>query len=241
MLLQSAAITCWYETTEIGKEILMKEIVIFGLGDAGKIAHFYFSRDSEYTVVAFAIDDEFFGESTFLGLPVVRSSQLKDTYPPDRYGMFVAVGYSQMNQVRASLYSKIKLMGYTCVNYISSKCTFLTEEKVGENLFILEDNTIQPFVQIGNNITMWSGNHIGHDAIIEDHCFITSHVVISGHVRVGAYSFIGVNATLRNNITIGERTLIGAGSIIMKNSRAGSVFVPERTAVFSKTSDQIDM
>lgn len=219
----------------------MKEIVIFGLGDAGKIAQFYFSRDSDYTVVAFALDDEFFSEPEFVGLPVVRSSELVDTYPPAKYGMFVAVGYSKMNQVRAELYEKMKSLGYTLVNYISSRCTFLTEEKIGDNLFILEDNTIQPFVSLGSNITMWSGNHIGHDAIIEDNCFITSHVVISGHVRVGAGSFIGVNATLRNNITIGEKTLIGAGAIIMKPTKAGAVFVPERTGVFSKTSDQIDM
>jgi len=33
-------------------------------------------------------------------------------------------------------------------------------------------------VTIGNNVTLWSGNHIGHDAMIDDHGFITSHVVI---------------------------------------------------------------
>lgn len=219
----------------------MKEIVIFGLGDAGKIAEFYFSRDSDYTVVAFAVDDEFFSESEFVGLPVVRSSELVATYPPSQYGMFVAIGYSKMNQVRTRVYEQMKYCGYTLVNYISSRCSFLTEEKFGDNLFILEDNTIQPFVSLGSNITMWSGNHIGHDAVIEDHCFITSHVVISGRVRVGAYSFLGVNSTLRNNIQIGEKNLIGAGSIIMKSTKPGSVFVPDRTRIFSKTSDQVDL
>ena len=50
----------------------------------------------------------------------------------------------------------------------------------GDNCFILEDNTVQPFVTIGNNVTLWSGNHIGHDSVIEDDCFISSHVVVSG-------------------------------------------------------------
>jgi acyl-[acyl carrier protein]--UDP-N-acetylglucosamine O-acyltransferase len=31
-----------------------------------------------------------------------------------------------------------------------------------ENCFILEDNTIQPHAQIGANVTLWSGNHVGH-------------------------------------------------------------------------------
>jgi hypothetical protein len=55
-------------------------------------------------------------------------------------------------------------------------------------------------------------NHIGHDSVIDDHCFITSHVVVSGNVHVKSYCFIGVNATLRNSIVIAEQTLIGAGA-----------------------------
>ena len=49
---------------------------------------------------------------------------------------------------------------------------------------------------IGDNVTLWAGNHIGHHSTIGDHAFITSHVVVSGHVRVGEYSFLGVNATI---------------------------------------------
>jgi len=65
--------------------------------------------------------------------------------------------------------------------------------------------------------------------------------VISGHVTVGAYSFIGVNATLRNSISIGEASLIGAGALIMKDTRPHSVYVPDRTKVFPKSSDEIDL
>ena len=56
--------------------------------------------------------------------------------------------------------------------------------EIGENCFIFEDNTIQPFVKIGDDVVLWSGNHIGHHAEIGDHCFISSHVVISG-LRAG--------------------------------------------------------
>ena len=56
---------------------------------------------------------------------------------------------------------------------------------------------MQPFVRIGSNVTLWSGNHIGHDSTVGDHCFISSHVVVSGHVEIGRNCFIGVNATLR--------------------------------------------
>ena len=135
----------------------------------------------------------------------------------------------------------MKAAGYHLVSYVSSRCSYLSLTPPGDNCFILEDNTVQPFVTIGNDVTLWSGNHIGHDVTIEDHCFITSHVVLSGYVRVGTRSFIGVNATLRNSITIAPETLIGAGAIIMKNTKPKEVWMPERATLFPKSSDQIDL
>jgi UDP-3-O-[3-hydroxymyristoyl] glucosamine N-acyltransferase len=124
---------------------------------------------------------------------------------------------------------------------VSSKCTFLSEHSVGDNCFILEDNTIQPFVKIGNNVTLWSGNHIGHDATIEDHCFLASQIVVSGRVRIGESCFIGVNATLRNSITIAPRTLIGAGAVIMKDTEEGGVYLAPRPTLADKRSDEITL
>jgi UDP-3-O-[3-hydroxymyristoyl] glucosamine N-acyltransferase len=112
---------------------------------------------------------------------------------------------------------------------------------VGRNCFILEDNTIQPFVKIGDNVTLWSGNHIGHDTIIEDHCFITSHVVISGFVHVHPYCFIGVNASLRHAINIAPRTLIGAGAVIMKSTVEDGVYIPPRAELIARKSHEIDL
>jgi sugar O-acyltransferase (sialic acid O-acetyltransferase NeuD family) len=151
------------------------------------------------------------------------------------------MSYAKMNRVRAAKYEQMKAAGYRLVSYVSSRCSYLSESPPGDNCFILEDNTVQPFVRIGNNVTLWSGNHIGHDSTIEDHCFITSHVVVSGNVRVGTRSFIGVNATLRNSITIGPQTLIGAGAIIMKDTKPKEVYLPERAKLFQKSSDEIEL
>ena len=84
---------------------------------------------------------------------------------------------------------------------MSSRCSFLTQYPHGDNCFILEDNTVQPFVRIGSNVTLWSGNHIGHDSTIGDHCFISSHVVVSGHVDIGTTASSASTRRMRNNIT----------------------------------------
>ena len=218
----------------------MARLVIFGAGDVARLAHFYFRNDSPHEVSAFVVDGAFKTADSFDGLPLVSFEDAIARYAPGEYAGFVAVGYAKMNRVRRAKYEQMRAAGYALVSYVSSRCTYLTNPP-GDNCFILEDNTIQPFVSIGSDVTMWSGNHIGHDSTIEDHCFITSHVVVSGHVRVGAGSFLGVNATLRNDITIGPESLIVAGAVITKNTPAKSVFYPERAKRAPKSSDEIEL
>jgi len=219
----------------------MAELVIFGAGQIAKLAQYYFERDSEHEVIAFTVDSEYRKDDSYLGKPLVDFEEVSGRYPPDQYEMFVALSYVQMNKIRAQKYFEAKKLGYRLVSYVSSKCTLLSEEPTGDNCFIFEDNTIQPFVKIGSNVTMWSGNHIGHDSVIGDHCFITSHVVVSGNCNIGQYSFLGVNATLRNGLTVAPETLVGAGAIIMKDTVEKGVYVPERARLFEKKSDQIDL
>jgi sugar O-acyltransferase (sialic acid O-acetyltransferase NeuD family) len=217
------------------------DVVIFGAGDIARLAHYYFSTDSEHRVVAFVVDREFRKAESFQGLPLVDFEQVDERFPPSSCRMFVALSYARMNQARARAYKRARDRGYALVSYVSSRCTNLAQDGVGDNCFILEDNTIQPFVRIGSNVTLWSGNHIGHDSTIENHVFVSSHVVISGHVRIGEYSFLGVNATLRNGISVAPRTLIGAGAVIMGDTVEGGVYVGRPSQRIEKTSDQIDL
>lgn len=201
----------------------MKKLVIFGAGDIAQLAHFYFSTDSRYEVAGFVVDDEYCTSDQAFGLPLVPFSRVTERFSPNEHDAFVAVSYARMNRVREEKYMAMKEVGYTITSYISSRCTCLTKD-MGENCFILEDNTIQPFVRIGNNVTLWSGNHIGHHSTIEDNVFIASHVVVSGGVRVERNCFIGVNATIRDHVVIGTATLIGAGVLITKSTDPESVY-----------------
>jgi len=219
----------------------MSKLIIFGAGDIARLAHYYFTRDSEHEVVAFAVDEQYRESDTFLDLPLVSFEKVVERYPAQEYKMFVALSYSRMNKLRAEKYHHARQKGYELVSYVSSRCSFLTDHPVGTNCFILEDNTIQPFVRIGNNVTLWSGNHIGHDSVIEDHSFLASHIVVSGHVRIRNNCFIGVNATLRNSITIAPETLIGAGAVIMKDTVEKGVYLPPRAELFKKPSNEIEL
>ena len=217
----------------------MKKLVIFGAADAAQLADFYFSRDSDYEVVAFTVDEAFRQQQEFCGKPVVDFASVADHYPPSDHEFFVALGYSRLNQLRIEKYNAARALGYRLASYISSRATVLNDGHFGDNCFILEDNTIQPFVRIGNNVTLWSGNHVGHHSVIADHCFLASHIVVSGRVEIGEACFIGVNVTLRDHLRIGPRNIVGAGAILLRDAEAGGVYLGTETSRSRVPSDRI--
>lgn len=202
----------------------MAKVVIFGVLDTAELAHFYLTHDSDHEVVAFTVNREYVETTEFKGLPIVAFEEVETIFPPSEFKFFAPMTGRKMNKNREKVYLEAKAKGYECITYISSKATWFNNE-IGENCFILEDNTIQPFTKIGNNCVFWSGNHIGHHGHIKDHVFFTSHVVLSGHCLVESYSFFGVNATIRDYTTIAEGTLVGMAASITKNTEAWGVYV----------------
>lgn len=213
----------------IGQMFHMGEIVVFGTGQVAELAEFYFTSDSEHRVVAFTVDGAHLREDHFLGRPVVPFESIAEIFSPDRVGFFAAVGYTRVNALRTEKFVAAKELGYGFVSYLSSRATVFRGFQLKENCFILEDNTIQPFARVGVNVTLWSGNHIGHHSVIEDDVFIASHVVVSGGVRVGRGSFVGVNVTLRDRVTIGEKSVLGAGALVLEDQPDFSVVAPRGT------------
>ncbi len=205
------------------------ELIIVGDGETAEIAYEYFSYDSPYQVVAFSVENNYLTKDNLFGLPVVPFEDLEKKYNPEQYEVFVAISYTQVNRLRTSLYQKAKKKGFTVASYVSSKAFVWRNAEIGENCFIFENNVIQYKVKIGNNVILWSGNHIGHQSIIEDNCFISSHVVISGFVEVGKNNFLGVNSTISNNVKLGKDCWIGPGITITKDVPEGTLYGSVKT------------
>ncbi|MRT17164.1 acetyltransferase [Vitellibacter sp. q18] len=203
----------------------MAKVVIFGLLDTAELAHYYLENDSEHKVVAFTVSREYLKNKEFRGLPVVAFEDLIELYPPNEYHLFAPMTAKKMNTLREQIYKEGKEKGYDFITYVSSKAT-ICDNEIGENCFILEDNTIQPFTKIGNNVVLWSGNHIGHHGIIKDHVFFTSHVVLSGHCIVESHCFFGVNATIRDYTHLAQGSLIAMGaSLTIQETEEWGVYV----------------
>jgi sugar O-acyltransferase (sialic acid O-acetyltransferase NeuD family) len=213
-----------------------KPVVIFGVGSFAEVAAVYLRKDSPREPAAYTVDGEYMTTSVFAGLPVIAFEELLASHPPERVDILVATGFRGVNGVRRGIYERCKQYGYKFVKYVSSRALVMTDEPTGENTFVFEANVIQPFVEIGDDVVVWSGNHIGHHSHIEHHCFIASHAVISGHVVVGEGSFVGVNATLRDGITLGRECVIGAGAVVLRDQEDGTVLRATDTPVHPRKS-----
>jgi sugar O-acyltransferase (sialic acid O-acetyltransferase NeuD family) len=221
-------------------EAKRRQLVLFGDSAFAQIAYEYFTHDSDYAVAAFTVSREYLSEESLFGLPVVAFEEVAALYPPKEHDMFVALTYGKMNRIRQRFYSEAKQAGYTMANYISSRASVWKNVEMGDNVFIFENNTVQPFVTIGSNTILWSGNHIGHHSQIGEHCFISSHVVVSGFCTVGHNCFLGVNATVNNNVSIGDNSLIGSGCLISKDTEPNSVYRQRSTKPLSVSVQDVD-
>jgi sugar O-acyltransferase (sialic acid O-acetyltransferase NeuD family) len=204
------------------------KVIIVGNSQTAELGLWYLQNDSEYQVVGFSVDGQYIKEDKFNNLPIFSYEDLETEFNSSEYNLFAPLYAKHMNKIRENIFLRGKQKGYNFISYKSSKATILTEN-IGENCFILENNTIQPYTSIGNNVVIWSGNHIGHHTQVQDHVYITSHVVVSGGCIIGKNSFLGVNSCIKDGTVIGDNSLIGMGAIITKNTEINGAYISTPT------------
>jgi sugar O-acyltransferase (sialic acid O-acetyltransferase NeuD family) len=219
--------------------LIVQPLVIFGAGDMAELAHFYFSHDSRFRVAAFTVDRAYVRSDSVCGLPVVPFDEVVARFPPAEFALFVAVGYSRVNAVRQQKYAAARSLGYRMASYLSARATAWPGFVLRENCFILEDVTLQPFSEVGENVTVWSGAHVGHHSRIGNHSFLAPHVAVAGYATIGERCFLGVNSTIRDHVRIGDRCVIGAGAVILSDAEADGVFACSATERSGRPSSEL--
>ena len=216
----------------------MSRVIVFGTGRGAEIAYRYFRRDGMHDVVGFTVDRAFRTVERFHDLPVVDFESVERTFPPAQYQMFALLGYQRMNRLRQEKYQAGKEKGYQFVSYVSPRIAAQPDLVVGENCLILDHQTIDLDVTIGNNVVMWSSNHIGDMTHIMDHVWISSGLCTAGNVTIGAFSFVGVNVVITSDVKVQEGSFLGAGAVITKDTVRRGVYVVPSTPAAPMDSDR---
>ncbi len=195
----------------------MKRLVIFGCGNFARVAHYYFQHDSEYTVVAFAVDEAYQEQATFQDLPVVPFETVQDQYSPDAYHIFIALGLRELNNLRAQRISDAGRKGYRLASYVSSGAVVPADLHMAPNVWIMETAHIHPFVELAQGTIIWSRSTIGFGSRIGENCWIAGGLC-GESVKVGECTFIGLGATVASFLSVGKGNVIGAGALILKDT-----------------------
>ncbi len=217
---------------------MKKDLVIFGIGKIAEVVFYYAKEECDFNIAAFCVDGQYKVNERFQGLPVVSFEEVATVYPPDKYDMFVAVGYHDLNKFRAKKCDEAIQKGYKLVSVISPQANVPSNVSTGWNCFIMPPALVHPCVQIKNNVFIFSGAMVAHHSLIEDHCWLTSCCNISGNVHIGANTFVAVNATVGHSVKIGKNCFLGANSLVTKDLEDDKVVIAESTKPIRLNSSQ---
>ena len=99
---------------------------------------------------------------------VISIKEMEEKYFKDEYYIFIAISSTKLNVIREYYFNYFDKKGYNLLHTSALGAFVWHDVKLGKNLFILENNVIQKGMYIiEDNVTLWSGNHIGHETKIK--------------------------------------------------------------------------
>lgn len=192
-----------------------KPLILVGDSVFAQVACEFFEFDSDYEVLAFAVERQYLTRNKLCNRrPVIALEDMEKIYSPAEHFVFVAIVFTQFNRLRARLYRECKAKGYGMASYISSAALVRPNSRIGEHCFICEDVVIQPFTNIGCNTVIWSGNQICHGCRIGDNTFVLPNCIISDGVTIGENCIVGANVTIASDRKIGKDCYLGPATFI---------------------------
>jgi sugar O-acyltransferase (sialic acid O-acetyltransferase NeuD family) len=216
----------------------MKPVVLFGAGKIAEVLLYFFRHHSDRKVVACTADRDYLPASSWNDLPVVDFANILKTHPPSDFDLFVALGYQDLNGLRAKKCAEARALGYTLPSYVHPQSGLPLDCKYGDNCFIMNNVLVHPRVRLGNNVFVWSGAMVGHHSVIGDNCWLTSCCNVSGAVTLGKNCFLAVNSTIAHAVRVGDDCFIGANALVTKCTDDNEVYLAESTKPFRLNSRQ---
>ena len=92
--------------------------------------------------------------------------------------------------------------------------------------------------KLGNNITMLSNSHVGHDCYLEDKVNLSCNVVLGGHCYLMEGCNFGLNSSCHQFSIIGAYSMIGMGCVIWKKNKIepGKTYIGNPAKIIGENS-----
>ena len=206
-----------------------KPLLIFGLGELPEQALYYFSQHAGRKVEAFTVDAAYVGAGQFAGLPVLPFEEVQRRCPPATHDLFVAVGYSQFNQVRQRVVQQALALGYTLPSFVHDSAVVARNVSMGVNCMVRELVVVAPCASLGDGVIIGMQAGVSHHVRVDSWVWLAAGSIICGSAHVGERCFVGAGATVRDKVSVGTGCIVGAGALIMSDCAAGGVYAATPT------------
>ena len=201
-----------------------KKLILYGDSSFAQMIAHYFQSDSDYEVVAFCVDSAYKTKDTLDGLPVCTLESIEEHFSPKEHFIFAAIGYKSVRTHKV-LFEKIAALSFPIASYISSQAMVDSTCKIGENCLILAGVILEPNTTIEANCYINSGAIVCHHSRVKAHSILAAGSLIGGYTTIGESSLMGFKATVAELLEVADETLLGAGSLLLDNTKAHTMYV----------------
>lgn len=215
----------------------MKNYIIFGDSPFAERLSKYILFEGVDNLLGFTQDDEFCSRYCILDLPVIPLSKLKERFD-DGVEILLAVGYTQMNDLRERIYRMLKNKGFRIGSWVSVNAISYSN-LIGEGSIILPNTMIGPGCEIGKCNFLESSVSISHDNNVGDFNFFSTSVVVGGMATIKNHCFFGLNSTIKSDIVMNDYTLLGSACNMLKDSISMGAYVGNPARLLQKRSVEL--
>ena len=201
-----------------------KKLIIYGDSSFAQMIAHYFQSDSDYEVVAYCVDSAYKTKDDIDGLPVVALEELESHFSSENHSIFAAIGYKSVRTHKV-LFEKIAALSFPIASYISTQAMIDSTCKIDVNCLILPGVILEPDTTIEANCYINSGAIVCHHSRIKAHSILAAGSLVGGYTTVGESSLIGFKATIAELLELADETLLGAGSLLLENTQAHTMYV----------------
>jgi sugar O-acyltransferase (sialic acid O-acetyltransferase NeuD family) len=213
----------------------MKKLLIYGNGAMARLLYSYVRHSRE--VCGFTVDDQcMFQQDSFCNLALVPFTQVETVFDPTECEMIIAIGFIDMNDLRARKYEEAKAKGYSFGSYVHASMLRHEGVSIEENCIILDHVSIHPGCTIRRGVFITSNVNLGHDCVIGANTWINAGVAMGGGCTVGERCFMGVNSSLGHGVKLGAQTFIAANTFVGHDTQDNEVYVSEAGQLFRLNS-----
>jgi sugar O-acyltransferase (sialic acid O-acetyltransferase NeuD family) len=198
----------------------MKNLFIIGASPFGREVFAWAKQTREFgsswTIKGFLDDRPNILDGFNCELPIVASVE---AYTPKPDDLFVcALGDPGNKRKYVGL---LQEKGAVFTNIIHPSAVFGDNVSMGHGVIVCPHVTVSSGAKVGHHVSINGKSGVGHDASIGDWSCIQSFCDITGFAKIGASVVLNSHAVILPKVHVEDNAVIGAGSVVIKNVRAG--------------------